>query len=51
MREDLPLKGICHGEEKLLEGDSGLSSVIFEKKKQLKNKYEKVVSTESKDQH
>ena len=47
--EDLCLEEFVMGEEKFNEGGAGFSSIII--KKQWKNKYEKVFSTESKERH
>ena len=47
MWEDLLLEKHVMGEEKFNEGGAGFSSIII--KKQLKNKYKKVLSTESKE--
>jgi len=43
------LGGIVMGEEKFNEGGAGFSIIIIKKK--WKNKYKKVFSTESKEQH
>ena len=49
MRENFSLEEYFMGEEKFNEGGAGFSSIIT--KKNMKNKYENVFSTESKEQH
>ena len=49
MWEDLLLEKYVMGEEKCNEKGAGFSSNAIKKKKQWKNKHEKVFSTESKE--
>ena len=51
MLGELSFDEFVMGKENFHEGSAGFSSIIKKEKKTMKNKYEKVFSTESKKQH